>query len=305
MDNLIDIESYQEELTKMNKSIRKIYHQFMALAMDYQFYKQKTFNDHDIYKLRDEVHYRFKSVRVQTQVLFQHQLRLNQHLQKTYIENKEEIFKDYWPSHPLFDQYQEEISSLFDGFIYHLTSIFDYIGNITNYMFGEKKQEPMNWNSLAKSSRDINTLFGKASFAETIKEIDRQFTTKLYRHRSFLIHERSDIFNSQQFISNNQKTIFSKFIASNKFVKNFSDLRQIPDEKFITIDYVVFWLFHKTIEEITKVLFSLKAELELKPEPINFGTIGAIGKDGRLVSPSEIYWKGIDPVEYEKMIKEE
>ena len=277
----------------------------MGLAMDYQFYKQKPFNNHDVYKLRDEVHYRFKSVRVQVKTLLSHQQKLNEHLQKTYIENKEEIFKDYWPSHPLFDQYQEEISSLFDSYIYHLTSIFDYIGSIANYMFGEKKEQPMNWNSLAKSTRDKKNKFSSTSFAETIKDVDNQFTTKLYRHRSYLIHERSDIFKSRQYLTQNKKTIFSKFIATNKFIKNFSELRKLPKDKFITIEYVIFWLFHKAVDEITKVLFALKKELELHPEPINFGTTAMIGPNGTVVSPSEIYWKGMNPVEYENMGKEE
>jgi len=299
MDNLIDIEGYQKEVEIMNKEIKVLFHRFMALAMDYQFYKNKSFMQQDIYKLRDEVHYRFKSVRVQVQVLFRHQQQINEHLDNVYKKNREEIFKDYWPSHPLFDQAQEEISCLFDSFIYHLTSIFDYIGNLTNYMFGKNTQQAMNWNGLAKSTRDSENEFSLKSFANTIKGIDNQFVTKLYKHRSTLIHERIDIFGSIKYTTKNQETFFCKFISTQSFNKHFSELKILGKEKYITIDYVIFWLFRQTSNYINQILFSLKKELELNPEPINSPTIGLAGPMGRLTSPSEIYWKGMNPLEYE------
>ena len=296
MDNLIDITGYQKEEKIMNEEIKILYHRFMALAMDYQFYKNKSFIQNDIYRLRDEVHYRFKSVRVQVQVLFKHQQQINKHLDSVYKNNKEEIFKDYWPSHPLFDQAQEEISSLFDSFIYHLTSIFDYLGNLTNHIFGKNSQQAMNWNSLARSTRDSKNEFSLKSFADTIKEIDNQFVTKLYKHRSVLIHERSDIFGSRKYTTANQETFFCKFISTKNFNKRFSELRKLGKEKFITLDYVIFWLFRQTSKHVNQVLFSLKKELELNPERISSPTIGFAGPKGRISSPSEIYWKGMNPL---------
>lgn len=301
MNNLIDIEGYQKEEKIMDEEIKILYHRFMALAMDYQFYKNKSFMQKDIYRLRDEVHYRFKSVRIQVQVLFRHQQQINRHLNNVYKNNREEIFKNYWPSHPLFDQAQEEISCLFDSFIYHLTSIFDYLGNLTNHIFGKNNQQAMSWNSLARSTRDSNNEFNLKSFAETIREIDNQFVTKLYKHRSILIHERSDIFGSRQYTTENQETFFCKFISTQNFNKRFSELRKLGKEKFITLDYVVFWLFRQTSKHINRVLFSLKKELELNPEPINSPTIGFAGPMGRITSPSGIYWEGMNPIEHESL----
>jgi len=289
MNELIDIEGYQKEQQLMDKEIKILRNRFMALAMDYQYYKNKSFMQKDIYKLRDEVHYRLKSVRVQVRVLFKHQQLINNHLNDVYKNKREEVIGDYWPSNPLFDQAQEEVSCLFDSFIYHLTSIFDYIGNLTNFIFGNNPQQSVSWNSLARSERNSKSGLGQKSFAATIKEVNSQFVNKLYKHRSILIHERSDIFGCRKYITEKEGTFFCKFISTQRFNKHFSELRKLGKEKFITIEYAIFWLFKQTSKYINQVLFALKKELELNPDPMNSPKFIMTTPTGKITSPSEVY----------------
>jgi len=301
MENLIDIKGLEDEFSRLDKHIKELYHRFMAIAMDYQYYYDNSWTQKEIYELRDEVTYRLKGVRLQIRILLKHQSTINKSLNQTYKSEPNKILGSYYPDNPLFDQAEEEISSLFDSVLYHLVSIFDYLGNLTHFIFADKnKQQSHSWNSLTKSVRDKKNPYSQKSFAKLIAQIDNDFVNKLYKHRSILIHERGDVFDSRGYTTQKDDIFFCKFVATNKLKKNFSELRKMDKTKFITIEFVMFWLFDKSANYITEILFAMKKEMENTPKVSFPKSIIAMG-NGEIKSPSYIYWEGMDPVEYEKI----
>jgi hypothetical protein len=160
------------------------------------------------------------------------------------------------------DIYKSELTALFDSFIYHVISIFDYTSSLANFISGKKNNSNLMWTQLAKSVRDSKNILSKSIFAELVDKIDREFVGKMYDHRALLIHRTADFGGYTVSHSSATGAVDSSFYASKNLIKNFPFLKEKNRETKITIRYVSLWILKETIKHINDILFSLKEEIK-------------------------------------------
>lgn len=285
--NVLDIIDLNKEFKDLDSNLSILSNRFLAVAMDYKEYIKNDFSDHKIYELRDSVQYRFFSTRTHIELLLRQHLIIDEQMKNQLNEKV--------PIQMYFDYYQKQISSIFDSIVYHTTSIFDYISTLVNYISTKDNQKTLMWTQLSKSVRDEKNEYNKKSFAKTIDNIDRQFVSKLYDHRSFLIHKKSDLSSFNVTISYGEKeNVDAKFMAGKNLIKSFSELKILDRENNLTVKYVTFWLVNETIEKITEILFALKKEMENNSNPPEQFMFYLDPKTNERSSVSKIYWNDND-----------
>jgi hypothetical protein len=268
--SIIDITDSKSEFVKIDSEFSLLNQRFMALAMDYKHFIDSSILDNKIYALRDNTNYRLYSAKFHIELLFNHISNIEKNVEnQTIIGTPNQI-----PVISYIPIYTQQITSLFDSFIYHTVSVFDYISTLANYVSGEKKENTLMWTQLAKSVRDKKNIFSLTRFSTVIDKIDREFVGKLYDHRALLIHRRADIggFNLTHSLGY-QETVTMTFFAGRSVIKCFKRLTESATRGDITLRYVAVWILNEVIKNITDILFSMKEEIESKDigkEPVMF-----------------------------------
>ena len=78
----------------------------------------------------------------------------------------------------------QNFNYIFDSIIYHVTSLYDYIGSLINFI-QERKQEFVKWNSVVKKYQHK-----KAPIYTLSYKFHREFVDNLFKIRSKLIHDK-------------------------------------------------------------------------------------------------------------------
>lgn len=268
--NIIDITDDEFEFIKIDSEFSLLNNRFMALAMDYKHYIDSSIRDNKIYTLRDNINYRLYSAKFHIELLFNHIRNIEKNVENhTIIRTSNQA-----PIIGYIPIYTQQITSLFDSFIYHTVSVFDYIGTLANYISGKRKENTLMWTQLAKSVRDKNNIFSQTRFSNVIDEINREFVGKLYDHRALLIHRKADLGGFTHTHSlGYQETVTTTFFAGKSVIKSFNQLKESSKQGDITLRYVAVWILNEVIKNITDILFSMKEEIESKDtgkEPVMF-----------------------------------
>lgn len=259
--NIIDISNDKSEFAKIDSEFSLLNNRFIALAMDYKQYIDSSIIDNKIYTLRDNINYRLLSSKFHLELLLNHIMYIEKDVENhTIIRTHNQA-----PIIGKFQIYTQQITSLYDSFIYHIVSVFDYIGTLANYISGKKKDNTLMWTQLAKSVRDKKNIFSQKRFSTVIDQIDREFVGKLYDHRSLLIHRKADLGGFKLIHSlGYQETLTTTFFAGKSVIKSFKELKESNKQGDITLRYVAIWIVNEVIKNITDILFSLKDEIQSK-----------------------------------------
>ncbi|HCW06779.1 MAG TPA: hypothetical protein DGG95_05375 [Cytophagales bacterium] len=289
----LDIKDVGEEFKKLDARFSLLQKRFIAVGLDYSHYIDNSWGEKNVYKLRDEVLYRLFCTRFHLELLLQHHLSIKHQIIEKFKKEPEFFKREYVGSNPLFEHYQKEISAIFDSTIFHMTSSFDYIATLCNYICGQNKEQKYKWSQLSNAARDNKNVFSSTQIKDVIITIDKEFVSKLYRHRSDVIHYTSDqnLYSFLMTIKQTEITFTVRFILGKNIVREFSDLRTLNKENNITVIYGVFWAVNKTLDKITDILFSLKNHMESFPK-INRGSVFDYDKDTNTIKPtSSTYWE--------------
>ncbi|WP_305952838.1 hypothetical protein, partial [Emticicia oligotrophica] len=147
---------------------------------------------------------------------------------------------------------------IFDSIIYHITSLFDYISTIVNFVL-ENNQKFVKWNSLVKTYQHKKNDIYKYAY-----EINQKFVNYLFEIRSILIHEKiitSVVPYEMTFSTSGVKHSF-KIPTPKPILKYFKKLHSQSEENELSIKYSSFHIMQETIEYITDILFLLKNHIE-------------------------------------------
>jgi hypothetical protein len=288
---ILDLGDINKEFSFLIEQINFLNERFMAISMDYQFYISGKFGNDRIFELRDNINYRLFSAQFHIELLLKHHLEIQQRFQNIYQKAPEKILAEVHPSNPIFDRADEEISSIFDSIVYHLVSVFDYLGTLTNFIFRTKPHDTLTWTSLASSCRDKTNILGKKTFSELISRLDNDFVKKLYNHRSHLIHRSGHINKSNISFKLYDGNFNVAYITTDGFNKNFTDLRKLTKETRITIKFASAWLLQNSLLIISEILFSLKDEMKLNRKS-ELPMFGIFDDESKTLKPvSENYWR--------------
>ena len=80
---------------------------------------------------------------------------------------------------PHFEFIEMEMSAVFDGIIFHLSSVFDYLSHITCYICKKDKSNTVYWTKLAKAARGKDNEIACLPITRVIDKLDREFITHL------------------------------------------------------------------------------------------------------------------------------
>ncbi|MDQ3019294.1 MAG: hypothetical protein M3R36_01805 [Bacteroidota bacterium] len=294
---ILDCENVQESFKNVKLKVRRIERAFIATALHYSHFVDNSLTKSDIYNLRDHVIYRFNSLELHIQLLLMHHHSINEQIKKILKNDPQELLRSYNPIHPYFNKWQQDVSCIFDSLIYHMVSIFDYISTLINYICGSGKDKQQNkkWTNLTKMALDSKHTFSSTLISKTIVKTNNSFVDKLYEHRSFLIHNKTDLSGfSFKFDLIGGEIFSTNFLATKRFVNQFSDLKKMIKENPVTIKYVAFWLIQETINTISELLLDLKKEMELSKE-IPVGMLLYLDSETNQLYPSSFPdWKEAD-----------
>ncbi len=262
---ILDIEDINTEYQKLKERQSYLNKRFYAISLDYKSYIEPSWDDQEIYDIRDNILYRIFSALLHSNILLNYFTIIENRFEDIRKKDLIRLLNPTFPKDSLIETATQEISSIFESIIYHLVSSYDYFSTMINFMYGEKKdkQNTLKWNGLVNIARDKTSNLGVRIFSQKIVEINSQFVDKLYNYRSFLIHEKPDLnYFSLKFNAFNETSkIDLKFYITKKFTNKFHELKVRSKEKKITLKYVVFWLLNKSITSLNEILFELKKDM--------------------------------------------
>lgn len=295
---VVDVKDVSGEFDKLQKRFSVLTNRFMAIALDYKHYIDNTLVNERIIELRDNVIYRLFSSRFHIQLLLQQQIEIKDKCVKMLNDGKWELIKGIGPVHPLHDHFKKEVSSIFDSLLYHIVSSFDFTSSLINYIYTSKDDKHNNykWTSLVRKARSEDNNLFPDTIKQAIIEHDNQFVNKLYGYRSQIIHEKGDLnefeYNILFDVSGNKKsTLKTGFVATKKFIKNFSELKKLTQINDLSTTYVSFWLLNTTIDHITDLLFEIKYNLETIEKPPGGLFVVQDPTTNKISSVSIAYWQ--------------
>lgn len=260
---LQDIDDRQKTFQSISKRMELLNEGFRALYADYSHHIEITLGkEHDILKLKENIDYRLFSSQFHLELLLRQHFAIENRIESIYQKDPGKVLNPVYPSHPLFYHCEREVTSIFDSIVFHLASVYDYLSALINFICKKKDKSITKWSQLAKSCRDKGNGYSRKKVAALILSENDNFVDKLYKYRSRVIHEKSDINPISFTLQVKSGKTDVKFISTESLTKSFADLKDKTKTHDLTISYTSEWLIHETISSISNVLFGLKAEME-------------------------------------------
>lgn len=287
---MIDIENPNESIDELEDKFLRLHNRFIAVAMDYKYYINPQIDDHEIYKLRDNVIFRLQSARFHFQLLLQHQFYIEHTIKEIHTSQHKVL--NGGPQLQIYQmQATEEIYSLFDSLVYHLCSNFDYLFILINFIHGKTNLAQPKWNLFRSDKNLKNNIYCTKELIDALDILDQKFVYPLIKHRSYLIHNEYAI-GALQLVLNDFKT---RFLATETLKEHFPELSKEFGEKDISISFAAKWLIEKTFETITEVLFEVRDDMirnRKQVQPVFF----SLGPNNTMQSSSVHYWGKRDDI---------
>lgn len=287
--NIKDIDNPQIEFENLTKRFKLLSDRFLAIAMDYKHYIDSSMADDEIYKLRDNIQYRFYSARFHFQLLLEHHSQIEHRLKNLFTKDSKVFFQGGFELMTIQDQSTKEIYSLFDSMIYHLCSIFDYLFRLINYTYGKTILKNPKWNIFQNDKNLKNYLYCSKEIIPRLQEFDSIFVYPLIKHRSHLIHTANDTGEFRLTFNLGGDNFNSKFQATELFIKNFPEINKNNENCEFTIKYASFWLIDKTLKITTEILFELRDDM-VRNKKIPHGNFVILGQNNSIEPMSTLMW---------------
>lgn len=288
-----DITNLDFEVNELQTKSKSFSRKIIGLGFDYQNkISGKPSNDY-FYDIRDSISYRLSSCQYLFHLLNKHQINdesdLTQNLSRQQGPGVTQIFGLGMDN--ALAMASIERPCLFDSIIYHLTSIFDYMGGLTELICGGQGRNRLKWNSLTRKIKDSTTKHAASHVAETIIRGHNEFVNSLYGHRSMLIHDSADIGGFEYIIEDNMARATLHLFVTRKFVNEFSELKTIAKDYRITLRFAAMYLITKSIDLLVDILIKLRQDIESNRKiPIGKEISFWKNKNGEFVDASTPYW---------------
>jgi hypothetical protein len=300
-NEIVDLQNPNEALKRIKTLNSGLGYGFDAIAMDYNFYIESTIGTggkHPIYEWRDNVRYRFNSAELHLFLLLNHQAVISNHF-GNMLQNNPKVFSGFINGNPHFERAEDEIMALYDSVIFHLSSSFDYLSMLVNFIFGANKNDKIKWIQLHRSCSDENNEMSKKGFAKEIISAHRSFIAGFNEYRTELIHRKS----SASYANVTWELVSGKtsatFVCSDKLKKEFKKI--VDKNDTYTIAYLTYKLIEESLLQTSKVLTSIRNEFASMTEiaeNVRTGEAPAIfildKTTGLPQSHSIGYWKKFD-----------
>lgn len=254
----IDIDDVEKSFNDLRQSILQIHSLMNRIGSDYLNKMNSTLSwdkNNRVFRLRDSITYRIDSILFHYTLLLDIQVRFQERIDQNPFAD-ELSFK-----YMMLAREQEVF--LFDSIVFHIISLYDYLGNLIDYICCNKSQSRLKWNGVTKLLHDNgNSSLQKSDLKLIILKWDKDFVNTLYRHRSDLIHYNLDFGNAgyKMDIPNEKGQL--EIAAPYRFVHNFNELKSLSQEKTVMINYAVDWLLKKTMTSVEEIVAGILGYIE-------------------------------------------
>lgn len=255
---LLDAENPSAKLDEFSDRQQSIIDGLIELGLEYTNKISGKFitpENNTYFLLRDTIFFRLSAI------LFH--LRLLLSVQKSHNEQFAKKPFDEVARMRLLDSGSQQQVFLLDSIIFHTISLFDYYGNLIDYICGSKKEMRLKWNGVLRSVRDPNNPLHNSPVVKVVVKLHNEFVDKLYKHRSDLIHYQTDQGGARTSVK--LMTMESDFVvfAPKRLSRMFPDLRQYSDSHRLTINYVAFWISDRTLSAAHEIIGPLLKHIDL------------------------------------------
>lgn len=244
----LDLENIDKSFKEVQAHINKVTKTFERVTFLYMARKTSV-QDFDKFKkyleLRNLINYRLHCVLYHLTFLLDVQLGFQYRIDKEPFDDEEQIKGMILG--------REQCLSLFDSIIFHSNSMYDYLANLIEYLYGNRYSHNKKWNGLLDSIKN-NSIQIELPLKDLLNNTHNGFINKLYGYRSDVIHRKADSSSSECSIDLTNNSSILKFGAPKKFCKIFYDLRQLSITHQLSINYVTIWLIKKSFDIVNNIL---------------------------------------------------
>lgn len=300
MSKLISIEDPNEKFREIDQLIKTIFNGFMAVAMDYGYHVNNIHGSSDegknnIYELRDNMRYRLDSSKLHFYLLLRRKFEIEKKFEEM-LKKDPKVFSGFVSGNPHFELAADEMMGIYDSIIFHLSSSFDYLAMLIQFVFGENPEKKLQWITLAKLCYSKNSEYQKRVFKENVKTVNREFVSKFNDYRAELIHRKKSTSYANVTWELNSGKVETHFVSSDKIKRSLKKI--IDKEQEYCITYVSYQAIKQTILNIANVLEGINEEFRTNYHPnspvMNKGGFQIVNmSEGSPLaeSPSLSYWK--------------
>jgi hypothetical protein len=251
---ILDIQNLDASLNELNKKSQDIQKLLTGLSLSYVNNIVGSLIDEQnkiFLLLRNNIIYRINSIIFHLNLLLE--------VQESHINKlRKEPFNSF-NRQILLTVGQEQQMSLFDSIIFHLSSLFDYFGNLVGFICSETNKLNLKWNSICKSCSDKKNNLSKSPVSEIIINLHRNFVDHFFNYRSELIHNKMFWGKAETSIdimkAGSDSTIF--VFAPNKFISKFKHLKESSYNHKLTLRYVSFWIIDESLTSTISIIEAL------------------------------------------------
>ena len=262
MSKLISIEDPNEKIQEIERLIKTIFNGFMAIAMDYGYHINNVFGasdkgKHNIYELRDSMKYRLDSAKLHFYLLLRRKIETEKRFEEM-LRNDPQVFSGFISGNPHFEFAADEMMAIYDSIIFHLSSSFDYLAMLIQFVFGDNPEKKLQWITLAKFCYAKDSEYQKRVFKENVQNVDRDFVSKFNDYRAELIHRKRSTSYANVIWELNSGKVETNFVCSDKIKKSLKKI--IKEEEDYCITFVSFEAIKQSILNIANVLDGINDE---------------------------------------------
>jgi hypothetical protein len=163
----------------------------------------------------------------------------------------------------ILDGGRQEQVQLFDSIVFHSISLFDYLGNLMDYVCNDKGQMRLKWMGVVQSIRDPSNPLSRSPVANIIKNLHSELVDHLYKHRSDLIHYSADLAGAQTTFDLLANEHDFKVFAPYRIIRRFHELDVLSQDHRLSLNYVAFWLSDKTLDSTIQLIQPLLDHIQV------------------------------------------
>lgn len=271
----LDID-YLTELNKLHENIVILGHRLQAIGIDYDNYISP--NIVDSFQSR-RIHELCKNLNIRLSCVFFH-TELFCNLYKSVEVQLRQPNQDY---HSFAMLSSMQLHYLFDSIIYHISSVYDYLASLINFIHNYSSNNYVKWNTVGKSTKRKESTYLLAT------KIHIEYVDGFFGFRSSLIHEKANL----TLLPHLSKNCFTQeveiFIPSSHFLlKYFKQLSALSKDSDISLRYSMFNITNQLVSHCNDILFEMKYYMEENKKISNLRIV--IDEEESMISASKLYW---------------
>jgi hypothetical protein len=298
MQKVISIDDPNEKLQEIDQLIKTVFNGFLAVAMDYGYHINNVFGSSEkekqkIYELRNNMNYRLRSSKLHFHLLLRRKIEI-EYLFSEMLKNDPQVFNGFYIGNPHFEAAADEIMGMYDSIIFHLSSSFDYLAMLIQFIFGDNPQKKLQWITLAKLCYSKDSEYQNRIFKENIQNVDRDFVSKFNDYRAELIHRKKSTSYADVTWEIQSGKVDTHFVCSENIKTHLKKIINKDNDYCIT--FVSYEAIKQTVMNIANVLEGINDEFRTNYNPhspvMNGGAqIISISEGSAFAeSPSLSYW---------------